>query len=1091
MEGLIYDDEVLPELEVEELLTLDDMLKHQPSFVAFNKDEINVLLQQLLGSSGKANHFQRIHTEYITPRVLSLASRVLSKVAASLIVRFNDNQGEEEDGDDANIEVNESDVQKFNNEMIRAKEAPNYILQKAAVNRLMVPFTTNDDETMESIELKETNAPIELMNGNHSTLLDDDPIHMKVVAAKWVSQRRTFKDYVSDNIPNDIRVTPMVDFKKSNTDENKDFNDWIQTSVRPIFSSVIEDINHNNLSLHDIERVLARYGYDFKNLNVEHYALLKEHISNLSQNVHLSSDDANDQDMHLLHRKLSVLSKVPTLINMWDISESIENRISGLLTESDKQRLEDMYGAFLQSVPPLPGSIELPEPYSIARHLNDGTMTLEEVVTHMKQWYHRWEMDIVTRFMEKVRASSIADDLKGSLIRYMESLKRSNETTSGLASNSSFISTHNDIAEIKEGTNTIMYDGANNTQLGIVFEETNNDNGMLEIFDDDSDDEMILPNSVTYDVPVPMDIMNKSDISDGVKEALACAWTKIYRIAQASGLPCQPELYISTLNSRVTRMSRAQSLHLIAPSMSYDTISNILTSDIQTTVSRINDLHSDEIVTLLASQYPKIHKEWETSCTEVFIIMLTEWWLHVTTMAVEGTLEFNISNAMIQHIGLWNPYGGPPLETDARSRTGILYYITEVIHSLYPSMQSDVLQRDMLQKANDWYGEKLTSLKTSWEVLQSKRKVHDNAKQAKQSLVEAIVAIKARQKVNIVPTYIQAMLYLPGVLPSKRTSTKVQRWVQGCCATKLDETFEADIDWKDSWRDLHMIKFGLAKKRWSQEPRRALRMFDKHIQPSNVNKPQTVQKTSEVTDDIEHTQLVTKTVQTISEQTWISKSHVEMLTNKPMDVSGWSRTILNRIYGAKQTALLTQTLNVVMSSNMMLSWISRIASSLTSTIPPNLIQDIIVPMKTFIRSLRNGNDMKHILQYCFTLICALPSTIQGTNVQTASNMTTSKVTLIRDIIMRISTEYNKNGLAMTTEEIQRYITKKREQQKQISLAKMDVLTTEDRELMQDAKKLKLVKLIEGQEMMDTSEIEGIFEFRMKSQDADDDTSLLD
>lgn len=1088
MEGLIYDDEILPELEVEELLTLDDMLRHQPSFVAFNKDEINVLLQQLLGSSGKADHFQRIHSEYIAPRVLSLASRVLSKVAASLIVRFNDNQ-EENDDDDT---VNESDVQKFNNEMVRAKEAPNYILQKAAVDRLMVPFETNEELPIDSFELKETYAPIELSNGNRSSLLEDDPIRMKVVAAKWVSQRRTSKDYVSDTLPNDIRDTPVVEFKTDKTTNRntfEEYNDWIKTSVRPIFASVIEDIS-KEYSLHDIERVLARYGYDFKNLDVEHYTMLKEHVTNVSQTI-LENDKSSD-DHHVLHDKLNHMSKVPDLLNVWDISESIENRISGLLTENDKQRLEDMYGAFLQSIPPLPGSIELPEPYTIARHLNDGTMSLEEVVTHMKQWYYRWEMDIVTRFMEKVRSSPIADDLKGSLIRYMNLLKRSVEKTNALLSNSSFISTHSDIAEIKEGANTIMYDGSNNTQLGIVFEETKNDGDILEMFDDESDDdEMILPESVTYDVPLPSDILNKTDISEGVKEVLACAWTKIHRIAQASGLPCQPELYVNTLKSRVSRMSRVQALHIIAPSMSYDAISYLLTSDVQTTVSRIHDLHSDETVTLLASQYPKIHKEWETSCMEVLIIMLTEWWLHLTTMAVEGTLEFNISTAMIQHIGLWNPYGGLPLETDGKSRTGILYYMTAVIHSLYPSIQSDVLQLEMTQKANDWYGELLNTLKTTWDVQQKNRKINDNAKQAKQSLVDAIVAIKAKQKVNIVPTYIQAMLYLPGVLPSKRTSTKVQKWVQGCCATKLDETFEADIDWKDSWRDLHMIKFGLSKKRWSQEPRKALRMFDKTKSSEDVKKLPTIEKTPEVTDDLEDPQLTSKTVQTISQQTWISRSHIEMLTNKPMDVHVWSRTILNRVYGAKQTAALTQTLNVVLSSNMMLSWISRIAGSLASILPANLLHEIVVPMKTFVRSLRNGNDMKHILQYCFTVVCALPSTIQGTTVHTANNMTTSKVSLIRETILRICTEYNKNGLAMTSDEIQRYITKKREQQKQISLAKMDVLTTDDRQLMQDAKKLKLVKLIEEKDMVDTTEIDGIFEFRMKSQDEDDNAILMD
>lgn len=1083
MDGLIYDEEQLPEIEVEELLTLHEMVQHQPSFVAFTPSELHVLIQQLTGITNnprKADVFYKLHSAQIAQ-----SHGEIDFVFKDIVCTV----------DAKRMQYEEEDHSVYTEQIQRAKNAPNYTLQQHALHKLGIPFRPSETSSDDHPELSEVQARIVLEDGSQSVLLPLDPVRLRLLGAQWQNNTRTCTDYVMDDDHIPTKRPPVVEWNQ-HQHKLSDLGVWIHQYVRPKLSSVMEDIPEN-ASLHDMQRILARFGYLWNCLTQEETQHVKEHTAKMG-------DSTTEEPSQTQHRNIASHRFIKKHNDFFEVLHSLEQLIHSRLSEDAKQRLEDVYGAWMQSIPPLAPNIALPDPYELALQISEGSVHLDETVEQLRQWYQRWDLDITSRFMDKLRNTTLETV---DLLKYAEKLEATSKAR-GETRHRPFLSIHSEIQEIKAGSDTLFYDGQNTlSALGFVFDELAEPQGQPLADSEPEDDEIPTIPSDTLDPQESLPFMFQEDTqwSDGTKEVATFVWHVLQRVKNASGLPCSGgEAHMKLLLSRLPRLSRLESLKQLVPSLSLDALTALITNDVKTALARVDDMSSDDSTkSALAQHIPRIYKEWNDACNDATILVLTSWWLELIASSLQGTLDFSISNAMGRFLPLWSPFG-PPVEDIRRVRTGILPYMCAVTESMFPQFAYDVLQERMMDKAAHDFQDGLNQLHTMWKDLQTSQRVLDKAKLAKMSLMDAIVAMKAKQKVNVIPAYVQALLYLPGVLPAKRQVSKAHRWVQGCCAAPLGQSFEADVDWKDTWRDLHMIKQGLSRKRWSQEPRPPLRMHSVQV-PSDAHQSSPPSKKSHVcsamvqastpnepSKESQHTLL--------AKETWIPKQHMDMLLTRPMDVEAWAKTLLSRIYGKNKMTGMMQASHAIRTVSLFLTWISRITSDVLvkmNMLDP--IHKIIVPMRNMLRTLANDGGTTHIFTYCFVLVCCLPSSIHGTVVEDPVGVTIQQLNAIRDMVYMISMEYVKNGVALTQEEIQRFITKKREQQKQISIAKMDILTTEDRQLLQDAKKLKLVKLAEAEEMRDAPEdgdvrldIDGENEYRMAPTDRDDmNMELLD
>jgi hypothetical protein len=84
------EDEVLMPLEIHEFLSLDDILKEDPTFVAFSNDELLVYIQQLVKSEHRAKAFCALHKSILNPTKANLVRYAQLHVDASRKVELPD-----------------------------------------------------------------------------------------------------------------------------------------------------------------------------------------------------------------------------------------------------------------------------------------------------------------------------------------------------------------------------------------------------------------------------------------------------------------------------------------------------------------------------------------------------------------------------------------------------------------------------------------------------------------------------------------------------------------------------------------------------------------------------------------------------------------------------------------------------------------------------------------------------------------------------------------------------------------------------------------------------------------------------------------
>lgn len=122
MDEFVFQDEELPEIEIEQLLSISQMLEFQPSFVAFQDGEMHVMYQQMFGSMRKADSMLKMHKSVLEPKVASLAQHVKPHVLASF-----------KPYEDAS----------FTAEYQAALQAPNYTLQQVGLDAVFLPLVSD------------------------------------------------------------------------------------------------------------------------------------------------------------------------------------------------------------------------------------------------------------------------------------------------------------------------------------------------------------------------------------------------------------------------------------------------------------------------------------------------------------------------------------------------------------------------------------------------------------------------------------------------------------------------------------------------------------------------------------------------------------------------------------------------------------------------------------------------------------------------------------------------------------------------------------------------------------------------------------
>ena len=1032
------DDELMP-IEIHEIVSIDEMMIGNPTFVALDDIYIEAFAGELLGDPKKGMEFLGLHKSHVTQR--SDANR-----DAMRFVTFNVDARRR----------NNYESEEYLTEWKTLYDNVPYHKYHAEMTRSAMPYET-DESTFESLYIEPDDKAVSIRlasRDDDGLILPDDSVKLPIIDAKWVPADFTSESYVFDTAS--TAQLPLPESVKPDAALHPDMPAFI-SALAPKLDDI--DVGEDG-DLHSLKLNLSKNGILYDDLSQADLDVLAAKLNNIK-----SKHDPTLVPKHItvsinpLQRRLSKQKQKQSVFSdkFPEFATAVEaylDRTGAYLTETRMATLNAMFDAYLSSHPQYSLLEGVDSPFQMAMSLIHSTQDINEVSQALKDLRTRLDTQLVQEYFGAVhgRNDTQARDVAAALATLV--LKQDNgKDFVRLVETESF----SDIHELSKGIDTSMYEGVES--FNQVFIETATDGADADDFDElDDADEIGTALGVGrgggrgMGAPIPADALTAIRSVDHMDTP----FRDLVKFADTAGLPWNYQRWLD-------EAFRDYSF----PASRFEALANI-TSDIAVSVLRAIADATDEKAGLmeiakmsntseaakLAAAYPAIFQEWSHAQRYALIDGLAFWALDTLDASIAGTLDFKIPNNAFGHY--WS-HLGPPIEPKAAR--GVFPYIAQV---------AKVDVGKLLDHATKHYPERISKL------LQYELKAKDKNDKVKQAFMDAMEMHrqnkgKAEMFLN---SFIPMYLHMPSTMIEVVPLKKQPIWAQGCCVVPLNSSYEADADFRykantDRKKDtyLYTVKAKLADKRWLKAARPV--MYTLTPASASTSAP-AFTPAVDLSHDIQASASPLPVFDAdIVLMDLAQPTHIKEFKDGKFTLFNAHTTELAQralaAYDRKHFANLSSILN----------------SELERDIIINLIKEVVVMHKTDSlldikrRLAASPNMPRDILRYL--LAAAIEKVPADKRVET--------VTRIKDTATAAS--------FYTTEEAQEIINRKREESKVLTLSKIDALDRDDRELVVAAKKLGVVKYADLQAPPPalvgnnaTAKADAGEEYRYRGQDAD-------
>jgi hypothetical protein len=121
-------------------------------------------------------------------------------------------------------------------------------------------------------------------------------------------------------------------------------------------------------------------------------------------------------------------------------------------------------------------------------------------------------------------------------------------------------------------------------------------------------------------------------------------------------------------------------------------------------------------------------------------------------------------------------------------------------------------------------------------------------------------------------------------------------------------------------------------------------------------------------------------------------------------------------------------------------------------------------IKDNVRNIPSGKASSFLMMYVAVVVLGMPAMVDGDGWFTPVGITMQQMAAVWNKNYNECMDWDINGFMMNASDVQAFITRVREQQKEISLTRLDVLSIEDRQTLLDAKNLGLLRIVEFKEI---------------------------
>ena len=821
-----YEDEDLDDIEYLEIMSLDDIIKDNPSFIALSENDIRDNLSNMFLNNKKAKNVTKLFYEIIND--INEKRGVLDNYDNYIF-----NAEVEKEKNDVNEIKEQEDASYFNK--LENREFSQYI--KAKDKYFFCIKYNNESTNIRFMNDKKINISLEPYHNNefpiYYPVFPTDEVNIPIISAYYKIPKSTISDKIYEKITDYLINSKNINLKNANNyDNTKDLVKDVRPDIHHIIKYMKEDERNDfNLDYKNIDAIFKKFGKSLDLINQKDCDILCDYMisvteyekerKNIFRRINIKKSD-------ILNKKLVFFDKLKSIINLLDLKESTINFLG-----KTKIILEEHLSTIAVTD-------EL---------VNLNNLNINKLILHINQTEEGDVLQLLTNIKQSMHIANIKDtiieidkilktvDKKPEIIKNYEILKHKFEYSRNHIfdydkDGKHYLISYREVKEIKEGKYNDNYEGIPLDNMEDTINVDDQDNIAHEVYDikyviDTIDINKYLTN-INY--------KTEEGFIDGIKNVLP-ELTEISKMCNLEidydilcselfkynrSIPSRKNIYIKEFKDRNVELNKTllNILEKVPPK-------NILNIN-----GLVNELDRDTLDIILIAT-----KEWLSSIKELFIHAISFWILNVQEKILDDTFPLDENYLNDNYIVNWYKYGSPFNNLKKSEEKGVLPYIINIakeylINKNELSINADNLLKDTIKFIEDKYTPYLENMKSKYELLKNKKKEMRGLieKEKFKNLRDNKICVK---NVNLCKEqHVKSLLYMPDI-----DYVKIHKFLHGCCLKKLDDTFSDDIDLKNAKRkDLIAWKKEFAKKRMTNKTRE-LRFI-----PEKVNKDNAVVK---------------------------------------------------------------------------------------------------------------------------------------------------------------------------------------------------------------------------------------------------------
>lgn len=795
------EEEDLPYIDYLEILSFDEIIKNNPTFIAYSKDELYNELYSILKIKNKSDNFLNLFYNTIDNNKPNYNNYVIKSDAIK------------KDFEDPRV------IQNFYNK-IKEFNKLQYSLSQEEKDKLF--YSIIYDNKSNKLRFKpEFKTTIEL-NDKYNTeyiVYKKDEANLPISSLYYKVPLSNVNDFLSIKI-----MSKIYDIKKLNHTNSENFK-----SIEKLFNFVKPDIDeaiklidihpdYYNLDYSDLNSILESYNISLDFIKKDDFERLKDVMIKITEKLKEQKyiyKKVKITEHKLEDNRLKFYDKLKSIVNLITISDILEKTYDELLVKLQEQK-------YTLNVPPL----LYDNINDIVDNINNNNITLDEVIDNIKNIKTVLTLDHSINTLNNLKEND-----KEEIIELLEKTTERFKLLKNAIyekSNLKFINFYEELKEIKEGNNTDEYEGIPDIINNQEFEDLdNNDNTDIQIINVEKLSENLLEK---YWLNI------KYRDENGFIEMLKIILPLINKIKELSGLPLNLELLCDELFKKFR--SIPTKLHIIKTKILdnnkkiNDTILNKLSRYTpKYIINNAENLKQDTIEDNIYNELLEGNTQFVELFNNVFYNSLSFWSLSIQDDINKEILLYNEDLLYIPYIDRFTITEGNPIEQKVNKK-GILSYLSLISNDVFIDLEKDdnmipdnILVNCMKIIETD-YKDIIKRLRDEFNSNEKMKKKETMGKLAQIKLVESI---KSKKYDKLLNEYINALLYMPGV-----KFKKIHKYLLGCCLQRIDKNFIPDSDLKDVRNDLLAVKKKYANIRYTNEERKELFIYEKKIEIKDI-----------------------------------------------------------------------------------------------------------------------------------------------------------------------------------------------------------------------------------------------------------------